>query len=50
MITLTEILLIMNTPALGAILVWIVKVEKRLTSIEVTCRLKTDSGDCPKGV
>jgi hypothetical protein len=47
--TVAEIVLIANSPLLAGIFVWIIKVEIRLTEIQTTCRLKTGSGECPKG-
>ena len=34
------ILVIINTPLLSGVLVWIIKVEKRLSVIETTCKLR----------
>jgi len=39
------LLAIVNTPAFGGILVWIIKVEKRLMKIETTCYLKNNICD-----
>lgn len=38
MSTVEIILLIVNTPAIGGLLVWIIRVEKVLTEIQTTCK------------
>lgn len=40
--TLQEILMLVNTPILGAAFLWIVRVEKRLVKIETVCKLRCD--------